>query len=37
VEQIIIEKDALLTFEMLPELNQLEDVIKARPKIMWIN
>jgi hypothetical protein len=37
VEQIIIEKDALLTFEMLPELNQLEDVIKARPKIMRIN
>lgn len=37
VVQIIIEKDALLTFEMLPELNQLEDVIiKARPKIMRI-
>ena len=37
VEQLVIEKDALLTFEMLPELNQLEDVIiKSRPKIMRI-
>ena len=37
VEQLVIEKDALLTFEMLPELNQLEDVIiKARPKVMRI-